>query len=57
MHVYVLLTSVEVGACVGKSKGQRLAVEPWQRRHGARWKVVLDIALAQPRGEEVMTGW
>lgn len=50
------LTCVKVGVGVGESKGQRLGVKSRQWWHKPRWQVVLDISLAQYRGEEVAAG-
>ena len=55
-YLCVALTGVEVGVGVGESEGQRLAVESGQMGQGSRWQVVLDLTLAQARGEDVMTG-
>lgn len=50
------LTRVKVGVGEGKSKGQRLGVKGGQRWHEPGWQLILEVSLAESRGEELAAG-
>ena len=47
---------MKVRTGIGESKGQRLGVKSGEWWHESWWNLVLEINLAQSRGEKVAAG-